>query len=115
MPTNILAPWVADTDRDSWGGPLPPAIKNSEGHDIAKIECREPKIYLPDDSDVDYAAMDERDRSLCRLMAAAPEMLEACKAFVALFRDSDMRPEDECHEVYADMIAAIYKATGEHI
>lgn len=45
------------------------------------------------------------------LMAAAPDLLEACKAFIALFRDSDMRPEDECHELYGVMTEAIAKAT----
>ncbi len=45
-----------------------------------------------------------------RLIAAAPDLLQACKAFLTLFRDSDMRPEDECHELAATIRAAIAKA-----
>lgn len=46
-----------------------------------------------------------------KLMAAAPDLLEACKAFAKLFRECDMRPEDECYEL-ADIIdEAIKKAT----
>ena len=41
------------------------------------------------------------------------ELLEACESFVALFDDSDMRPEDECHEVAGLMRKAIAKATAE--
>ena len=46
------------------------------------------------------------------LIAAAPELLESCKKFMELFKDSDMRPEDECYEL-ADIIAnVINKAEG---
>lgn len=34
------------------------------------------------------------------------EMRAACKAFMDLFSDSDMRPEDECHEL-ADRIQRV--------
>jgi hypothetical protein len=30
-----------------------------------------------------------------------------CQSFMALFRDSDMRPEDECHELYDAMQVAL--------
>lgn len=43
------------------------------------------------------------------------ELLAACEAFVELFNDSDMRPEDECHELYATVQAAIAKARGEQV
>ncbi len=36
-------------------------------------------------------------------------LLEACNAFVELFKDSDMRPEDECHELYGKIKEAIEK------
>lgn len=48
-----------------------------------------------------------------RLIEAAPDLLAACEAFVALFRECDMRPEDECHEVLGTMLRAIEKATTE--
>lgn len=48
-----------------------------------------------------------------RLIAAAPDLLAACQEFMSLFHDSDMRPEDECHELAATVRAAIAKATGE--
>lgn len=47
-----------------------------------------------------------------RLIAAAPELLAACQAFLELFRKSDMFPEDECHDLYNVMEDAIAKATG---
>ncbi len=49
---------------------------------------------------------------VARLRDAAPRLLAACKAFVALFQDSDMRPEDECHEIYRLCKEAITEATG---
>lgn len=46
------------------------------------------------------------------LIAAAPDLLDACKSFLELFRESDMRPEDECHEIADMMTKAIDKAEG---
>lgn len=48
-----------------------------------------------------------------RLREANAELLAFAKAFVALFCDSDMRPEDECHELYNQALAAIAEATKE--
>lgn len=45
------------------------------------------------------------------LTAVNQKLLEACKAFHELFNDSDMRPEDECHELYAKVSEAIALAT----
>lgn len=45
-----------------------------------------------------------------KLNAAAPDLLAFAKAFVELFRDSDMRPEDECHELFSQAVKAIDKA-----
>ena len=47
-----------------------------------------------------------------KLIAAAPDLLEACQRFMDLFSDCDMRPEDESHEVATIIRAAISKATG---
>lgn len=46
------------------------------------------------------------------MIAAAPDLLAACEAFIELFRDSDMRPEDECHELFGKCYEAIAKAKG---
>lgn len=46
-----------------------------------------------------------------KLIAAAPELLEACNYFIELFQESDMRPEDECNELYYKIKEAINKAT----
>lgn len=45
-----------------------------------------------------------------RFIAAAPDLFAACQAFLLLFRDSDMRPEDSCHEVAAIIQKAVNKA-----
>jgi hypothetical protein len=54
------------------------------------------------------------------LLAQRDELLAACKALVELFRNSDMRPEDECHGLYTLMENAIARcapadAKGDHI
>jgi len=46
-----------------------------------------------------------------KLANAAPDLLAACKAFLELFAESDMRPEDECHEIASIMQDAVDKAT----
>jgi hypothetical protein len=46
------------------------------------------------------------------MIAAAPDGLDLAQKFVELFRGSDMRPEDECHELYCMAKAFITKATG---
>lgn len=39
------------------------------------------------------------------------ELLEACNSFIELFQNSDMRPEDECNDLYYKVKEAIEKAT----
>jgi hypothetical protein len=60
----------------------------------------------------DCETLGEQGESNARLIAASPELLAFAKAFIALFRDSDMRPEDECHELYELATAAVAKAEG---
>ncbi len=48
-----------------------------------------------------------------QLITAAPELLEFAKSFVDLFKESDMRPEDECHGLFMMALSAIRKAEGE--
>lgn len=55
----------------------------------------------------------EDQEANARLIAAAPDLLSACQAFLNLFCNSDMRPEDECHVIAAQCHDAINKATGE--
>lgn len=35
------------------------------------------------------------------------KLLAACKEFICLFRESDMRPYDECHDLYLKMQEAV--------
>lgn len=44
--------------------------------------------------------MDKKDAKFTALK-------EFTEAFVKLFRDSDMRPEDECHDLYAQAEEAL--------
>ena len=46
------------------------------------------------------------------LKAQRDDLLAACKAFIELFTNSDMRPEDECHVLYWQMKSAVAKAEG---
>ena len=39
-------------------------------------------------------------------------LLEACQEYIALFQDSDMSPEDDCHELYAKMTKAVAASEG---
>jgi len=55
-----------------------------------------------------------QERANARVIAAAPELLEACLMFMDLFTEYDMRPEDECHEVANKMRAAIAKTLGNN-
>ena len=41
----------------------------------------------------------------------ADGLLASCRAYLALFVGSDMRPEDECHELYTAMKGAVERAT----
>jgi hypothetical protein len=54
----------------------------------------------------------EQHRANARLIAAAPDLLAACESFLSLFRESDMRPEDECHEIAGIMRRAVARAIG---
>lgn len=55
----------------------------------------------------DIAVLDEIER----IIESRDELLAACQAFIALFCDSDMRPEDECHELYEVMRKAVARTT----
>jgi hypothetical protein len=58
---------------------LPPAIYAGK-HQLALVEGQE-QLYLPDGSDRD--AQTARDEANAFLMAAAPELLAACRGFLA--------------------------------
>ena len=47
------------------------------------------------------------------LIASAPDLLEFAKSFVDLYKESDMRPEDECSGLFGAALSAIAKAEGE--
>lgn len=44
------------------------------------------------------------------LIAASPDLLKACQSFIELFKESDMRPEDECRELFSEIKDAVDKA-----
>ncbi len=52
----------------------------------------------------------EEVRYNAKLWAAGTELLKVCKEYLRIYCDSDMRPEDECAELYSRIKAAIAKA-----
>lgn len=60
--------------------------------------------------EVGYSEDKRVDREIVNLIDAAPDLLEACKAFLELFKNSDMRPEDESHEIANIVQMAVNKA-----
>lgn len=67
---------------------------------IRELECR------------NKAMLATRLRSIQESERKNKALLAACTAFVELFGDSDMRPEDECHELYQQMKTAIAESEG---
>lgn len=83
-------PWECRTNRVSYGGPLPPLIE-VDGKRLATVEAEE-VLYTADGNDRDCDAENARDDANARLMAAAPDLLAALKAF--LHADPDVFAEE---------------------
>lgn len=66
-------------------------------------DCPVPKEYWKD-------MQEFSDANNRQLAEQNKELMEACKAYVELFRETDMRPEDECNELLYKMQAAIKNA-----
>ncbi len=49
--------------------------------------------------------------SNAKLIASAPELLKMLMKWIELFEESDMKPEDECNELYHESLEIIKKAT----
>lgn len=94
-----------------------PIVHTPEQWVIMCDEARgRPRCLITDTAGNEIASVNPHRKSWnedAELIAAAPELLAAAKAFIALFRDSDMRPEDECHELFSQMLTAVENATGE--
>lgn len=69
-------------------------------------DCYEGKNIL-DYSDVGKVQADAN----AKLAKYSPEMLKALQKFIELFKESDMRPEDECHELFEEINDIVKKAT----
>lgn len=81
----------------------------------ARLNCN---CVISSDNDDTICVMkrdDNADRETqeanAKLITAAPDLLGACNKFIELFNNSDMRPEDEAHELAAIVKSAIKKAT----
>ena len=47
----------------------------------------------------EYDVLEDPPEWLCRLLVVAPKLLAFAEAYIDLFRDADMSPEDGCHEL----------------
>lgn len=47
-------------------------------------------------------------------MTTTEQLVKAAREFVTLFRGSDMRPEDECHELYGQFRSALAWSSRFH-
>ena len=52
----------------------------------------------------------EHAELIVRCVNAHGNLLEACRGYLRIYCDSDMRPEDECAELYSRVKAAIAEA-----
>ena len=112
MSQHTPGPWTANTTRRAWlgGRALPATILCPQGHRLAVIDG-EQDIWTADGNDVDEATMQARDHANARLIAAAPELLEACKAILA-WADRECMPQGGKYDGPWEVIeAAIAKAT----
>ncbi len=66
--------------------------------------------YLEDAIDGATIEVDRLKAKIEVLERTNADLLAACEAFLALFRECDMRPEDECHEVAGTIRGAVAKA-----
>jgi hypothetical protein len=57
----------------------------------------------------------EELKANAHLIAAAPDLLAACRNFLALHDECDMWPEDECHKLRVMMDLARAKAEGKAV
>jgi hypothetical protein len=78
-------PWIAVTGCQSRGGALPPIIR-CKNDQVAIVEGSEP-IYDPATDDRDLLAEHARDEANARLIAAAPELLNALKLACEVVRE----------------------------
>jgi hypothetical protein len=97
-------PWFAAGDR-VWNGQTERTESGWRIHGKNSMQ-----VCDCDDMDIEDDDVKEANASL---VAAAPELYDFANGFVELFRDSDMRPEDERHELYSKAMSALKKARGE--
>lgn len=74
------------------------------GCNVTKGQIAEAKYLVTDPEIIEANA---------RLIAAAPDLLLAYQEFLAIYLDSDMSPEDDCHSLAGLMRAAVDKAIGD--
>ena len=101
-------PYVCGRSLDEMPEYLRVCIANSGGSEFRMVAGFDERGQV----DVCMVGNGPRGEANARLIAAAPELLGACEAFMALFNDCDMRPEDEAHEVASTIRRAITKAKG---
>jgi hypothetical protein len=80
-------------------------------HQLALVEGKE-QLYLPDGSDLDPNAQTARDAANAYLMAAAPELLAACRGFLACFDFQAVPAGSVLAELRELACAAVARAEG---